>query len=359
MLFLTPIGIHMKNMLFAALIAALLMLAGCAQQPQVVTDEHGCVTSSGESWCNYTQMCIGANGTCTAPVVVGGDRDAHGCIPSAGYSWCDVKQKCLRPWEEPCVAGTHDMAWARGVAEASSCMEKGNLTDQFTFNENSNTWWIDMEVANAPGCAPACVVYEGNSSAEINWRCTGALPPSEQSCVSNETGNSMMLEDARGIAAASAMCGAEGTLKDTAVCNDITATWWIDINPKIAMQGCSPACVVNVNSRTAEVNYRCTGLNMGDQAALPAINTGGSACFSNLTGKSISLARAINISLRSVCRKVGTLDATKYVCQNGTITFGINPVPPIENCNPACVISVEMETASVDWKCTGLVPQFN
>jgi hypothetical protein len=152
-------------------------------------------------------------------------------------------------------------------------------------------------------------------------------------------------------------CSAEGTLKDTAVCNSITGTWWIDLETTIPRAGCSPACVVNVNSRTAEINYRCTGLMEG-QEPLPAINTGGDACFSNLTGKSISIARAINISLRSLCKNIGPLDATKYVCQNGTITFGLNPTAVMENCNPACVVDVETESASVDYRCTGLAPQF-
>jgi hypothetical protein len=34
--------------------------------------------------------------------IVGGDKDEHGCIGSTGYSWCAVKNKCLRVWEEKC-----------------------------------------------------------------------------------------------------------------------------------------------------------------------------------------------------------------------------------------------------------------
>lgn len=34
--------------------------------------------------------------------VVGGDRDEHGCIGSSGYTWCALKNKCLRIWEESC-----------------------------------------------------------------------------------------------------------------------------------------------------------------------------------------------------------------------------------------------------------------
>lgn len=345
----------MKNMAFAAFLAALLLLGGCTQEPQETVDEHGCVTSSGQFWCEHTSSCLAAGESCAPPVMPGSDRDSHGCIPSAGYSWCEVKQKCLRSWEEPCIANTHDISWARGVAQASACVEKGTLRDEYVFNENSLTWWIDMDVANAPGCAPACVVSEPNGEAEINWRCTGALPPSEQACVSGTTGVSMTLEEARGIAQASTMCASEGTLSGNAVCNEVTGTWWIDIQPRIQREGCSPACVVNVNSRTAEVNYRCTGLVMEGQEPLPAINEGGGACTFTANGKSISLARAREVasSNHSVCRSIGTLKMGEYLCKSdvGVIWFPIIPALPNEGCVPQCAVNVNSETASVEWKC--------
>jgi len=42
------------------------------------------------------------------------------------------------------------------------------------------------------------------------------------------------------------------------VCNENTGTYWINLN--ITKEGCSPACVVNIETRTAEINWRCTGL---------------------------------------------------------------------------------------------------
>jgi hypothetical protein len=41
-------------------------------------------------------------------------------------------------------------------------------------------------------------------------------------------------------------------------CNEGTGTWWIDLD--IQKQGCNPACVINVTSGAAEINWRCTGL---------------------------------------------------------------------------------------------------
>lgn len=51
----------------------------------------------------------------------------------------------------------------------------------------------------------------------------------------------------------------DGTLKDIYYCNDYTGTWWFDFEPKEPKEGCNPACVVNVENETAEINWRCTG----------------------------------------------------------------------------------------------------
>jgi putative hemolysin len=74
----------------------------------------------------------------------------------------------------------------------------------------------------------------------------------------------MSLVDAKQIAGQSA-CMQSGTLKDTAVYNSNSNTWWIDMDANAP--GCNPACVVNVATKTAEVNWRCTG------AAVPPSST--------------------------------------------------------------------------------------
>ncbi|MBW3017285.1 hypothetical protein KY316_02845 [Candidatus Woesearchaeota archaeon] len=78
----------------------------------------------------------------------------------------------------------------------------------------------------------------------------------EESCSTSEGEIYILtLNDAKAIAAASE-CGSN--FKENAYCNSFTGTWWIDID--IEKQGCSPACVVDIASRTAEINWRCTGL---------------------------------------------------------------------------------------------------
>lgn len=61
---------------------------------------------------------------------------------------------------------------AKVIAEDSVCMDEGDLTGEYFYNDSSKTWWFDMDTEK-PGCMPACVVDEETEDAEINWRCTG------------------------------------------------------------------------------------------------------------------------------------------------------------------------------------------
>jgi len=77
----------------------------------------------------------------------------------------------------------------------------------------------------------------------------------EEHCIKEGTNEILTLADAEQIAIDSE-CG--DRLKENHVCNKDTGTWWIDLD--IERQGCSPACVVNVVTREASINWRCTGL---------------------------------------------------------------------------------------------------
>jgi putative hemolysin len=61
---------------------------------------------------------------------------------------------------------------ARAIAAHSECAQAGQIMKPAVYNENSGTWWIQME-ANKPGCNPACVVDLKTKTAVVNWRCTG------------------------------------------------------------------------------------------------------------------------------------------------------------------------------------------
>ncbi|MFH1538740.1 MAG: hypothetical protein ABIH66_07260, partial [bacterium] len=63
---------------------------------------------------------------------------------------------------------------AVGIAASSECTQDGKLKEEHFCNENTGTWWIDLEI-DKKGCYPACVVNVGTKEAEINWRCTGLI----------------------------------------------------------------------------------------------------------------------------------------------------------------------------------------
>ncbi|NJL44134.1 MAG: DUF333 domain-containing protein [Nitrosarchaeum sp.] len=67
---------------------------------------------------------------------------------------------------------THEEAY---VLALTACQESGTVHDEGVRNENTKTWWFDLDTER-PGCNPACVVHD-DGSAEINWRCTGLIEP--------------------------------------------------------------------------------------------------------------------------------------------------------------------------------------
>ena len=64
---------------------------------------------------------------------------------------------------------------AEQIAEGSECTANSSLTDDVFCNNITRTWWINLDLEKE-GYSPACVVSVDEKTAEINWRCTGALP---------------------------------------------------------------------------------------------------------------------------------------------------------------------------------------
>ena len=67
---------------------------------------------------------------------------------------------------------------AKAIATKSECIDKGDLTETYNYNEYTSTGWIDLAMKQEfekEECNPACVVNEKTKQAEINWRCTGLI----------------------------------------------------------------------------------------------------------------------------------------------------------------------------------------
>jgi hypothetical protein len=75
-------------------------------------------------------------------------------------------------------------------------------------------------------------------------------------CVDKNTGATLSYQEAVEIAQSSECLMEGGQLKETSFCNEDTGTWWIDLD--LEMRNCNPACVVDLNSKAAEINARCT-----------------------------------------------------------------------------------------------------
>lgn len=218
---------------------------------------------------------------CSKEQVIGGDKDAHGCLIAAGYSWCDIKQKCLRTWEENCT--TED-------STKHTCTEQESLNKACTEEYAPVCGEIVLNMGKtvyqtfSNGCS-ACAAMK------VIGYTQGECPPDKTTDMcSDQKGNYLTLTEAVDIARSSE-CGndliiecscPQGYRKEgntcnplcyystpkclapsiqcekTYFCNEGTGTFWIDMN--ITRQGCSPACVINLETNTAEVNWRCTGL---------------------------------------------------------------------------------------------------
>jgi hypothetical protein len=93
----------------------------------------------------------------------------------------------------------------------------------------------------------------------------------EVTCVAEESGNAMSLEEAMMLAEESD-CLTGGKLTGDSSCNSTTGTWWLDLD--FNQEGCDPACVVNVDTGESEINWRCTGLEINKEESTGTGNLG-------------------------------------------------------------------------------------
>ncbi len=89
----------------------------------------------------------------------------------------------------------------------------------------------------------------------------GAYFYADKASVSDEVPSDtalMTIDEALKIASNSCVKGNE--ILEDGYYNEMSKTWWFDANLNNTPKGCSPACVVSEETKTAEINWRCTGL---------------------------------------------------------------------------------------------------
>ena len=100
---------------------------------------------------------------------------------------------------------------------------------------------------------------DGSSVGRTGPNCEFAPCPEE----GGQTTSSLTEAQARIIAEKACIKGGEALSAGTY--NEITKTWWFDANLNATQPGCNPACVVSEETKTAEINWRCTGLIVPNQ----------------------------------------------------------------------------------------------
>jgi len=96
----------------------------------------------------------------------------------------------------------------------------------------------------------------------------------------NQSVKAMTEREARVIAEAACIKGGEALSAGTY--NENSRTWWFDANLNATQPGCNPACVVSAETKTAEINWRCTGL-VEPENPVPTTTPGDSASSSTVT----------------------------------------------------------------------------
>ncbi len=179
---------------------------------------------------------------CVSPVDIGGKGEEviittdQECIGCADEEEPEEETEEVPEEEEEVTQEGLTLEEARQIALNSSCMEEGNITDNYTYNNYTHTWWFDMDIEK-PGCAPACVVDELNRSAEINWRCTGLIPENETT-EENETTTENETEEFDPYENATGCVGPNETEYNIYILNE---TWY---HGKIYIDECALATVV-------------------------------------------------------------------------------------------------------------------
>ncbi|MFA5041594.1 MAG: hypothetical protein WC464_08185 [Bdellovibrionales bacterium] len=122
-------------------------------------------------------------------------------------------------------------------------------TDGIPANTNSNT--NASANSNAVACTMEAKLCPDGSA-------VGRIPPNCEFAPCPDVNSLLTEAEAREIAEQSCIKGGESL--SAGVYNENTKTWWYDANLNSTREGCNPACVVNEQMKSAEINWRCTGL---------------------------------------------------------------------------------------------------
>ena len=193
----------MKKLLLILSLVGLMFLVGCTEQPQITNFEE-CVAAGNPAMESYPRQCRDpvTDTTFTEEIEntdIGEIEKSHVCseeekaanictmeyVPVCGdngVTYGNGCGACSSKVVDSYVEGecmTEELMTeedAREIALESQCVDGATLAETGSYNENSETWWFDINMDEPrEGCSPACVVYKQSKAVEINWRCTGLV----------------------------------------------------------------------------------------------------------------------------------------------------------------------------------------
>ena len=184
----------MKKYILIVMVLISVLATSCVTKK--ITNFEECVAAGNPVMESYPRQCRTEDGQTFTEVIshVCTQEEKSAQICTMDYNpVCGDNMKTYSNGCSACASGEVD-SWTLGeckiqgltleeaiaIAQNTECTEKGTLTDVSVHNTNTNTWWIDLDMKEEfkkELCNPACVVNEVTREAEINWRCTGALPP--------------------------------------------------------------------------------------------------------------------------------------------------------------------------------------
>jgi hypothetical protein len=131
------------------------------------TDDNGCNSTAGYTWCGTKSKCIRAwNETCESEIEdqVAEDRDEFGCIKSAEIAWCEKLGKCMRlcevtgDWSEVCELDNSD---ASTGDKPSSEDDDGGYYYHYDRKAEVRNWLIQFFAVAGPllVCIPVIALH--------------------------------------------------------------------------------------------------------------------------------------------------------------------------------------------------------
>ena len=311
----------MKKAILLIMVLSLVGISGCMDDRSEnpiggETDEHGCLGAAGYKWCESLQKCL-RTWEEPCPGMVSNFRECA----SLGYLVMEsYPRQCRTPegeiFTEDIKDSLHDKQTQGSAIEIAGnyaknmkpytdengrdlkinsvvqarCLGCWSVYIQYNLDigKSTNTYTNDRMIVNitltdwkvtdavssrrgvivvspveclAKGARTVNIV--GGDSCSINETnigdVKGFISPNI-CCVPSEEPEKLSLAEAIEIAENSE-CMEKGTLTDNYVYNDYTKTWWIDLhmNEEFELEYCNPACVVDEKTKTAEINWRCTG----------------------------------------------------------------------------------------------------